>query len=211
MEYFLGTLFIIICILLIIVVLLQKGRGGGLGAAFGGASSSAFGTRTGDVFTWVTIVLTALFLLLAVGTTMQFRPETVTVATPTISPDPESVEPGTKVRVALYETNPNAKIHYTLDGSAPKPNAAGTTLYEKQFTVESGTTVKAIAVAPGMENSKIATATYGKAKKKATTTTRGALTTTTQGAGTQPAQTNPVNGTTQTKPATDAAATTQSE
>ncbi|HAU37680.1 MAG TPA: preprotein translocase subunit SecG, partial [Phycisphaerales bacterium] len=63
-----GMLFLIICVLLIVVVLLQKGRGGGLGAAFGGVGSSAFGTRVGDVFTWVTIVLTALFLLAACGT-----------------------------------------------------------------------------------------------------------------------------------------------
>ncbi len=51
MDILLGTLFIIICVLLIVVVLLQKGRGGGLGAAFGGAASSAFGTKVGDVFT----------------------------------------------------------------------------------------------------------------------------------------------------------------
>ena len=56
MAIFLATLFVLVCILLIVVILLQKGRGGGLGAAFGGLGSSAFGTRTGDVFTWVTIV-----------------------------------------------------------------------------------------------------------------------------------------------------------
>ena len=74
MEIFLATLFVVICILLIIVVLLQKGRGGGIGSAFGGGGSAAFGTRTGDVFTWVTIVLTALFLLLAITTTLVYRP-----------------------------------------------------------------------------------------------------------------------------------------
>ena len=46
----LGVLFLVICFLLIIIILLQKGKGGGLGAAFGGMGSSAFGTRTGDVF-----------------------------------------------------------------------------------------------------------------------------------------------------------------
>ena len=66
MDTFVGITFIVVCFLLIVVVLLQKGRGGGLGAAFGGGGGgSAFGTRTGDVFTWVTIVLTAVFLLLA--------------------------------------------------------------------------------------------------------------------------------------------------
>ena len=68
-----ATLFIVICVLLIIVVLLQKGRGGGLGAAFGGMGSSAFGTKIGDVFTWVTIVLVALFLLLAIGTQLMWK------------------------------------------------------------------------------------------------------------------------------------------
>jgi len=73
MEILLTTFFVLTCILLIVVVLLQKGRGGGLGAAFSGAGSAAFGTRTGDVFTWVTIVLTALFLLLAVATSFVYR------------------------------------------------------------------------------------------------------------------------------------------
>lgn len=60
-------LFVLICVLLIIVVLLQKGRGGGLSGAFGagGGGHSAFGAKTGDVFTWVTIVLTFAFVLMA--------------------------------------------------------------------------------------------------------------------------------------------------
>ena len=78
MTIFLGMLFVLVCVLLIIVVLLQKGRGGGLSGAFGGGGgSSAFGTRTGDVFTWVTIVLVALFLLLAIVTTLVWREPTV--------------------------------------------------------------------------------------------------------------------------------------
>ena len=85
MELFLATLFIVICLLLIVVVLLQKGRGGGLGAAFSGSGSAAFGTRTGDVFTWVTIVLTILFLLLAVGTQLYYRPK---AATPSVKSAP---------------------------------------------------------------------------------------------------------------------------
>ena len=60
------ALFIITSILLMCVVLLQKGRGGGLSSAFGGAGgASPFGTKTGDVFTWITVVLAGIFLLTA--------------------------------------------------------------------------------------------------------------------------------------------------
>ena len=60
------ALFLITCLLLIVVVLLQKGRGGGLSGAFGGVGGhSAFGAKTGDVFTWVTVGLTFAFIVIA--------------------------------------------------------------------------------------------------------------------------------------------------
>ena len=70
------TLFLISCILLICVVLVQKGRGGGLSSAFGGAmGSSPFGTKTGDVFTWITVVLAGIFLLAALVLNGIIKPE----------------------------------------------------------------------------------------------------------------------------------------
>jgi len=70
------VLFVAICVLLITVILLQKGRGGGLAGAFGGAGGcSAFGAKTGDVFTWVTIALTAAFVLVAICGVFVFKPE----------------------------------------------------------------------------------------------------------------------------------------
>ena len=91
MTYLLATLFILICILLIVVVLIQKGRGGGLAGAFSGAGGhSAFGSRTGDMFTWVTVVLVGLFLLLGVAAVRYYRPPTA-VNAPTAQPAP--VEP----------------------------------------------------------------------------------------------------------------------
>jgi len=71
----LALFFIIVSVLLIIIVLLQKGRGGGLSAAFGGAGGqSAFGSKTGDVFTWATIVIVAIFLLLSMVLSMHYQP-----------------------------------------------------------------------------------------------------------------------------------------
>lgn len=59
----LAILFAVIGILLIIVILLQRGRGVGLAGAFGGAGGgTAFGAKTGDVLTWVTVVGAVLLL-----------------------------------------------------------------------------------------------------------------------------------------------------
>jgi len=70
-----AVLFILVCILLIVVILLQKGRGGGLSGAFGGVGGhSAFGAKTGDVFTWITVALTLLFVLTAVVGVWTFVP-----------------------------------------------------------------------------------------------------------------------------------------
>ena len=56
----------LVSILLIFIILLQRGRGGGLAGAFGGlGGQSAFGTKAGDVFTKITIVLAVIWVSLA--------------------------------------------------------------------------------------------------------------------------------------------------
>src|SRR5262249_52764185 len=58
------TLLALGSVFLILLVLIQRGRGGGLAGALGGMGGySAFGTRAGDVFTRVTIVAAALWIL----------------------------------------------------------------------------------------------------------------------------------------------------
>jgi preprotein translocase subunit SecG len=60
------TLLMFFGILLIIIILLQKGRGGGLAGAFGGAGGqSALGTKAGDVFTKITIVMAVIWVILS--------------------------------------------------------------------------------------------------------------------------------------------------
>ena len=74
-----------VCALLVIIILLQKGRGGGLTAAFGGGGSgSAFGAKTGDVFTWITVTFAMLFLVLNVVGNFVFRQD-VDVTTSTLT------------------------------------------------------------------------------------------------------------------------------
>ncbi len=71
-----GIIFCVVCVLLILIILLQRGRGGGLSGAFGGAGGhTAFGAKTGDVFTWITVGFTVLFILLAVILNYLFVPQ----------------------------------------------------------------------------------------------------------------------------------------
>jgi len=66
MAVFVMLVLVFISMILIAVILLQRGRGGGLAGAFGGmGGQSAFGTKAGDVFTRITIVLVAVWVLLA--------------------------------------------------------------------------------------------------------------------------------------------------
>ena len=57
------VLFSISAVLLIIIVMLQDEQGEGLGGIFGGGSSSAFGSRKGNVLTRFTTILGALFII----------------------------------------------------------------------------------------------------------------------------------------------------
>lgn len=60
------VLFAIDAVLLITIVLLQEGKGGGLGAAFGGAGGELFGHGVGGINKATGILATLLFVI-AVG------------------------------------------------------------------------------------------------------------------------------------------------
>ena len=61
----LNSLLVLLSLFLICLVLIQRGKGGGLAGAFGGVGgSSAFGTKAGDVFTRVTIIVAAVWFSL---------------------------------------------------------------------------------------------------------------------------------------------------
>jgi preprotein translocase subunit SecG len=59
--------FIIAAILLILLVLIQNEEGDSLGGIFAGGSSSAFGSRSGNVLTKATSILGGVFLMLSLG------------------------------------------------------------------------------------------------------------------------------------------------
>ena len=113
-----AVIFLLVCVVLIILVLLQKGRGGGLSAAFGGAGGqSAFGSKTGDVFTWVTIVAAGVFLLLAMVMTMSYTPD---------NPDADlpggGIGPGPADQSGRQQTPPDRTV-LPPPGDEPMPDA----------------------------------------------------------------------------------------
>ncbi|MBU5457982.1 S-layer homology domain-containing protein [Oscillibacter sp. MSJ-31] len=82
----------------------------------------------------------------------------LTVATPTFTPNGASGFTGTQ-SVNIYCTTAGAKIYYTTDGTTPTTTS---TEYTTALSLTSTTTVKAIAVNAGMNDSAIATATFTK-------------------------------------------------
>ena len=76
-QWLVAMLIIVICSFLMLIIMLQRGRGGGLAGAFGGAGgSSAFGAKTGDVFTWITVVVAAVFIIVCVVANFVMEPPT---------------------------------------------------------------------------------------------------------------------------------------
>jgi len=65
MVILLIVVFVISALLLCVVIILQDDQGEGLGGMFGGGSSSAFGSRSGNVLTKATGVLAAIFFVTA--------------------------------------------------------------------------------------------------------------------------------------------------
>lgn len=67
MPTFITIIHVFVCMVLIGVVLLQQGKGGGMGAAFGGATTQVFGGRgAGNILTRATAICAGLFMLTSV-------------------------------------------------------------------------------------------------------------------------------------------------
>nr|MCR5038117.1 chitobiase/beta-hexosaminidase C-terminal domain-containing protein [Bacteroidales bacterium] len=82
-------------------------------------------------------------------------PPTPTIATPTFTPAAGTYYEAQTVSIECGTAG--ASIYYTLDGTDPDENS---TLYSTPLTLDATTTVKAIAIMEGYNNSNIAEATY---------------------------------------------------
>ncbi len=81
---------------------------------------------------------------------------TPSCATPTFTPAGGITFYGSQ-NVAIASTTQGAAIHYTLDGSDPTSSSS---TYSAPINLTSTTTIKAIAIKNGMEDSEISSATY---------------------------------------------------
>ena len=97
------------------------------------------------------------------NTTIQLLPIKITtqsgkevVAAPVIAPNGGAISVDAEITISC-ETE-GASIYYTIDGT--EPSAENGTLYEAPFTLAEDATVKAIAVAEGMENSSVTEAAF---------------------------------------------------
>ena len=130
--------------------------------SFDGTNYSATNSKTdcaaNTVCTgYVRIAATPTHKASAATNSTQTSPK-LTVATPTFTPNGVSGFTGPQ-SVTISCTTAGATIHYTTDGTTP---TASSTEYTTALSLTSTTTVKAIAVKAGMNDSAIATATFTK-------------------------------------------------
>lgn len=118
-ETFTAVALFLVCLLLMLIIMLQKGRGGGLTSAFGGGGGGggAFGAKTGDVFTGITVVLAGFFLLLTVFGNFVLRPKVSSPQT-VVAPAPGSSIPISAQTVPQPAGSPETQPG-SADGGAP--------------------------------------------------------------------------------------------
>jgi preprotein translocase subunit SecG len=73
LEVILLVLFVLAAFLLVLIVLIQDDQGDGLSGMFGGGSSTAFGSRAGNVLTKTTSILGAVFMIVAFSLAFLFK------------------------------------------------------------------------------------------------------------------------------------------
>src|SRR5437762_2603658 len=84
-HYFFAISLMLLSLFMVLVILVQRGRGGGLTGALGGmGGQSAFGTKAGDLFTRITIVVAALWVLLAMAALKVLNPHGVSGFDPSL-------------------------------------------------------------------------------------------------------------------------------
>jgi preprotein translocase subunit SecG len=115
-----------VSVLLIGLVLLQKNRGSGLSGAFGGVGGhTAFGTKTGDFLTWVTVSLTAIFLLLSIAGNYVFETGSKPATVAAQPPAPGPAAPGENVPMMPQGSQPPISAQQSIPITVPPATPSG--------------------------------------------------------------------------------------
>jgi preprotein translocase subunit SecG len=125
-RFTLGFMLVFMALFLIALVLIQRGRGGGLAGAFGGAGGqSAFGTKAGDLFTRITVVAAAIWIVLCIVATNVLGTKTsrLSPALGGAAAVPGETGEGPTMEPAEPETKPAAEVEKSADDAG----AAGAT------------------------------------------------------------------------------------
>jgi preprotein translocase subunit SecG len=128
MQTLLIIIHVIVCLFLCLVVLLQSGRGGGMGAALGGASSQIFGGRgAGNFLTRMTSICAVVFFLTSLTLSMLssrqnsvVRPKAPVAAAPSADVTQGAEAPA----AATPEAQPEGQPAATPPEATPPPAAA---------------------------------------------------------------------------------------
>lgn len=119
---------IVICALLVLVILLQEGKKG-MGAIFGGSSTSIFGARgAGNILTKVTSVLAILFMLNSVWLSYLSSKNTSVVDVPAVKKEetqtaPVKAEPVAEKKAEAPKTEAPVKKEEKKEDKAPEEEA----------------------------------------------------------------------------------------
>lgn len=117
-----GLLMLLTATFLILLVLIQRGRGGGLSGAFGGmGGQSAFGSKAGDTFTYITIVVATFWILLCVAGVAIMKKAGHSTIFDEEEDVVEEVAPGSEDMSTSPATDPDAKA--ATDESAASESA----------------------------------------------------------------------------------------
>lgn len=119
-------LFIVASVLLILTVLIQKPQGGGLAGAFGsgaGSGQTAFGARTGDALTVLTIIMFVFFLASGIALAVTIRPAKHDSQNAALNAKPgeKPAEAPADKPAATPSDKPAATATPPSDGAAPAP------------------------------------------------------------------------------------------
>lgn len=118
------TFFIVLVSLLLMgLILLQKNRGSGLSGAFGGVGGhTAFGTKTGDFLTWVTVGLAGVFIILSITAVFVFERAVTPATAAPAAPPPASTDAPLTTGGAAPNTAATPIDVQTTGSSAPLVN-----------------------------------------------------------------------------------------